>query len=155
MNVILDLPTAGAARPVNSDFQSRPISKKRVWTGRVVSGIAVAFLLFDAVTKVLELPFVVKASTQLGLPVAALLPIGLVLLACTIVYCIPRTAILGAILLTGYLGGAVATNVMTRQPLASGVLFPIYFAVFVWGGLALRDRRIWAVFARPGADWSR
>ncbi len=151
MNATLDLRMAGQDRLADTHDQPRAISKKRLWTGRVVSGLAVAFLLFDAVTKVLELPFVVKASTQLGFPASAILPVGVVLLACTVVYCIPRTAILGAILLTGYLGGAVATNVMTRQPLASNVLFPIYFAVFVWGGLALRDRRIWSIFAPRGA----
>ncbi len=151
MNATLNLRMAGEdARPAITP-EPRAISKKRIWIGRVLSGLAVAFLLFDAVTKVLELPFVVKASTQLGFPASAILPVGIVLLACTVVYCIPRTAILGAILLTGYLGGAVATNVMTRQPLASNVLFPIYFAVFVWGGLALRDARVWSVFARPEA----
>lgn len=150
MNATLNLRTAGEDRLAMTELAPATLSRARRWTGRGLSGLAVAFLLFDAVTKVLELPFVVKATTELGLPAAAILPIGVVLLACTVVYCIPRTAILGAILLTGYLGGAVATNVMTRQPLASNVLFPIYFAVFVWGGLALRDRRVWSVFkARP------
>ncbi len=136
-----------AARPAYP--HTLPVSKKRIWIGRIASGLAVAFLLFDSLTKVLQVPWVVKASTQMGFPVGAILPIGLVLLACTIVYCIPRTAILGAVLLTGYLGGAVEVNVQAGLPLASHTLFPIYFAVFVWGGLALRDRRVWSIFARP------
>ncbi len=124
-------------------------SKARRWSGRVVSGIAIAFLLFDSITKILELPWVVKASTQAGFPAGAIRPVGLVLLACTVIYGIPRTAVLGAILLTGYLGGAVEMNVQAGNPLASQTLFPIYFAVLVWGGLALRDPRIWHIFARP------
>jgi hypothetical protein len=130
--------------------QDRPIGKGRLWGGRIASGLAVAFLLFDSITKVLQLPWVVKASTQAGFPAGAILPVGLVLLACTIVYCIPRTAILGAVLLTGYLGGAVEFNVQAANPLASHTLFPTYFAVFIWGGLALRDRRVWRAIARSG-----
>jgi len=130
----------------------RPISNTRRWLGRVVSGLAVAFLLFDSITKILQLAWVMKASTEKGFPAAAILPVGLVLLACTIVYCVPRTAILGAVLLTGYLGGAVEFNVQAGAPLFSGTLFPIYFAIFVWGGLALRDPRIWRVFDRPGSS---
>jgi hypothetical protein len=129
---------------------SKPVHKGRgkTWTGRIVSGLAVAFLLFDAIPKILQLSWVVKASTQMGFPAAAIQPIGLVLLACTVVYCIPRTAILGAVLLTGYLGGAVEANVQAGNPLLSHTLFPIYFAVIIWGGLALRDRRVWSMFAR-------
>lgn len=134
--------------------QGRAISKKRLWIGRSISGLSVAFLLFDSLTKVLQLTWVVKASTQMGFPAGAILPIGLVLLACTVVYCIPRTAILGAVLLTGYLGGAVEVNVQAGLPLASHTLFPIYFAVFVWGGLALRDRRVLSVFARTSGTSS-
>ncbi len=129
---------------------SKPIHNDRgkTWTGRVISGLAVAFLLFDAIPKILQLSWVVKVSTQLGFPAAAIQPIGLVLLACTVVYCVPRTAILGAILLTGYLGGAVEVNVHVGNPLPSHTLFPIYFAVLIWGGLALRDHRVWSMFAR-------
>ncbi len=134
-----------AGHPVEG---TRPIGKKRLWAGRVVSGLAVAFLLFDSIPKILQLAWVVKASASLGFPAAALTPVGIVLLLCTILYCIPRTAILGAILLTGYLGGAVEANVHMGAPLVSNVLFPIDFAVFVWGGLALRDRRVLRVFDR-------
>lgn len=126
------------------------MSKRRLWSGRIISGLAVGFLLFDSIPKILALSWVVKASTALGFPANAITPIGLVLLLCTCLYCIPRTAILGAILLTGYLGGAVESNVHIGAPLFSNVLFPIYFAVFVWGGLALRDRRIWRIFERSG-----
>jgi ABC-type transport system involved in cytochrome c biogenesis permease component len=77
-----------------------------------------------------------------------MLPIGLILLVCVVVYLIPRTAVLGAVLLTGYLGGAVATHVRVGDPLLSHTFFPIYFAVLIWGGLYLRDRRVHAAIAR-------
>ncbi len=142
-------PTHLASTPAKpTAARADSISKKRLWGGRIVSGLAVAFLLFDSIPKILELPFVVKASTALGFPAGAIMPIGVVLLACTVLYCIPRTAILGAILLTGYLGGAIEANVHMGAPLFSNVLFPIYFAVFVWGGLGLRDRRVWSIFNR-------
>ena len=112
---------------------------KRLWAGRIMSGVAVLFLLFDSVGKVLKLAPVVEGTTQLGYPVSVLLGIGTVELLCLVVYMIPRTSILGAILLTGYLGGAVATHVRIGSPLFSHVLFPIYVAVLIWGGLYLRD----------------
>ena len=114
---------------------------KRLWAGRIMSGVAVLFLLFDSVGKVLKLAPVVEGTTQLGYPVSVLLGIGTVELLCLVVYMIPRTSILGAILLTGYLGGAVATHVRIGSPLFSHVLFPIYVAVLIWGGLYLRDER--------------
>jgi len=115
---------------------------KRLWAGRIMSGVAVLFLLFDSVGKVLKLAPVVEGTTQLGYPVSVLLGIGTVELLCLVVYMIPRTSILGAILLTGYLGGAVATHVRIGSPLFSHVLFPIYVAVLIWGGLYLRDERL-------------
>ncbi len=144
-------PLPGSATTQPARGQVRRADKKKRWLGRSASGLAVAFLLFDAITKVLQLSWVVKASTQAGFPADAILPVGLVLLVCTIVYCIPRTAILGAVLLTGYLGGAVELNVQAGNPLVSHTLFPIYFAVLVWGGLALRVRRLWGLFARADA----
>jgi hypothetical protein len=128
--------------------QDRPISKTRLWIGRVTGGLVVAFLLFDSIPKILRMAWVVKATTEFGFPAGAIQPIGVVLLLCTVLYCIPRTAILGAVLLTGYLGGAIEANVHASLPLVSHTLFPIYFAVFVWGSLALRDRRLWSIFER-------
>jgi hypothetical protein len=137
-----------ASEHATSAPQDRPISKTRLWLGRIVNGLVIAFLLFDSIPKILQLSWVVKATTEMGFPAGAILPIGVVLLLCTVLYSIPRTAILGAVLLTGYLGGAVEANVHASLPLASHTLFPIYFAVFVWGGLALRDRRVWRIFDR-------
>ena len=113
-----------------------------IWTGRILSGLAIAFLVLDGAMKVAQLSFVLKASGELGFSPAAVFWIGVTLLICTLVYAIPRTAILGAVLLTGYLGGAVATNVRAGTPLFSNVLFPVYMGVFVWLGLYLRDRRL-------------
>jgi hypothetical protein len=127
--------------------QAAPRSKARLWTGRIMSGLVVVFLLFDSFTKLVKAEQVMKASAELGFPASAIVPIGLVLLACIVVYLIPRTAVLGALLLTGYLGGAVEANVHAGNPLFSHTLFPIYFAVFVWGGLYLRDGRVRALLA--------
>ncbi|MGH2901323.1 MAG: DoxX family protein, partial [Solirubrobacteraceae bacterium] len=91
----------------------------------------------------------VEGSTQLGYPESAIVPIGLILLACLVVYVVPRTAVLGAVLLTGYLGGAIATHVRVGNPLLSHTLFPIYVAAMVWGGLWLRDGRVRAMLAPP------
>src|SRR6266852_4419918 len=119
-----------------------PVPKKRLWAGRIISGLTILFLLFDGVAKVMKVPAVMEASTQLGYPASTIPGIGLVLIVCTLLYAIPRTSILGAILLTGYLGGAVATNVRVSAPLFSNALFPVYVGVMVWGGLYLRDDRL-------------
>ena len=116
--------------------------KKGLWAGRIISALAVLFLLFDGLIKVMKAPFAVEATIQLGFPASVVFGIGAVLLVCTLLYAIPRTSIVGAILLTGYLGGAVASNVRAGTPLFSNVLFPVYFGVLVWGGLFLRDRRL-------------
>lgn len=122
-----------------------PVSKKRRWAGRVVSAIPVLFLLFDGAMKVAKAPVVVEASARLGYPEGSMIWIGVVLLVCTLLYAIPRTSIPGAVLLTGYLGGAVATHVRVGDPLFSHVLFPVYVGVMVWGGLFLRDTRLRAI----------
>jgi hypothetical protein len=119
------------------------------WTGRVLSALAVAFLAFDAVIKLLVARPVVESFAQLGYPVHLATTIGALELACLAVYLVPRTAVLGAVLLTGYLGGAIATHVRLENPLFSHVLFPTYVAALVWGGLWLRDRRVSALFSRP------
>ena len=119
-----------------------PVSKKRLWTGRIVSALAVVFLLVDGVMKVVKAPVVVEGSIKLGYPESAIVGIGIVLLTCTLLYVIPQTSILGAVLLTGYLGGAVATHVRVGDPLFSHVLFPVYMGAMLWGGLFLRDNRL-------------
>jgi hypothetical protein len=117
------------------------ISRGRLWTGRFLTGLSAAFFLFDAGMKLVKPPFVVEATVHLGYPASTIIGMGVALLASTLLYLIPRTSILGAILLTGYLGGAVATNVRAEQPLFN-IVFPIVFASFAWSGLWLRDARL-------------
>lgn len=117
------------------------ISKKSLWAGRILSGFAALFFLMDGGMKLFKPPVVVETTLQLGYPEAAIVGIGMLLLVCTMLYLIPRTAILGAVLLTGYLGGAVATHVRVSGPLFN-ILFPVVFGCMVWGGLYLRDRRL-------------
>jgi hypothetical protein len=100
-------------------------------TGRVLSALAVLFLAFDSAGKLLEVPPVVAGSTALGYPAGTVFPIGVILLLCVVAYVVPSTSVLGAVLLTGYLGGAVATHVRAENPLLSHALFPIYVALFV------------------------
>jgi DoxX-like family len=129
----------------NSDARSAPLSKGRLWTGRIISALPALFLLVDGVGKLVKPAPVVQGTVQLGYPESVLLGLGIVLLSCTVLYVIPRTAILGAILLTGYLGGAIATHVRVGSPLFSHILFPVYVAVLLWGGIYLRDERLRAL----------
>jgi hypothetical protein len=128
-----------------SDAQSAPLSKGRLWTGRIMSALPALFLFMDGVGKLVKPAPVVEGTVQLGYPESVLLGLGIVLLTCTALYVIPRTGVLGAILLTGYLGGAVATHVRVGSPLFSHILFPVYIAVLIWGGLYLRDERLRAL----------
>ena len=121
------------------------ISKTSLWAGRIISALVVLFLIFDGVTKVMKVNAVMEATARLGFPANLIVGIGVVLLACTAVYVIPRTSILGAILLTGYLGGAAVTNLRAGSSLFGETLFPVYFGVFVWAGLYLRDERLHAL----------
>jgi len=107
--------------------------------GRVLSTIAILFLVFDSVGKLLQVPPVLAGSVALGYPASTVFPLGVILLLCVVTYVIPSTSVLGAVLLTGYLGGAIATHVRVGNPLLSHTLFPIYVALFIWGGLFLRD----------------
>jgi len=130
-----------------SNTQAAPASKKKLWAGRIISTLAVLFLLMDGVMKLVKptpAP-VVQAMARLGYPANLAAGIGILLLACVVVYVIPRTSVLGAILLTGYLGGAVASQVRIGEPLFSHVLFPVYVALLVWGGLFLREERLRAL----------
>jgi len=125
-----------------SKTQAVPASKKTLWAGRIISGLVVAFLLFDAIIKVVKLAPAVEGTARLGYPVSVVLPLGIVLLVSTALYAIVRTSVLGAILLTGYLGGATATQVRVQDP---WFLFPVLLGVLVWTGLFLRDDRLRAL----------
>src|SRR5499426_3682150 len=118
-----------------------PVSKKRLWAGRIISALPALFLLVDGAMKLVKPEVVVKTTVQLGYAETVILPLGVVLLACTILYLIPRTAIIGAILLTGYLGGAVATQVRAGQELFA-ILFPVVLSALGWEGLVLSDDRL-------------
>ena len=130
---------------MQSTSQTAPVSKKMLWAGRIISALTVLFLLFDSVGKLMKLAPVVAGTVRLGYPESVVPGIGIVLLVCIVVYAIPRSSILGAILLTGYLGGAVATHVRVGDPLFTHAFFPIYVGVLVWGGLFLRDDRLRAL----------
>ncbi len=119
----------------------RELSKTQLWAGRIISGLAALFLLWDGVMKLLKPAIVVKATRELGYPESDIVGIGVVLLACTLLYLFPRTSILGAILLTGYLGGAIASQVRAEASWFN-VVFALVFACLVWGGLWLRDVRV-------------
>ena len=110
--------------------------------GRVLGGLAVAFLTFDAVAKVLELPMVIDGTMQLGYSPDVVVGLGITLLCCVLAYLVPQTSVIGAVLLTGYLGGAVATHVRIGSPLLTHILFPVYVALIVWGGLYFREPRL-------------
>ena len=116
--------------------------------GWVLSGLAIAFLVFDAGMKLMGVPAAIEGTTQLGYPVGVVLPIGVLEAVLLILYVIPRTAPVGAILWTGYLGGAIATHVRLGNPLFTHVLFPVYVAAFLWGGLWLRDPRVRGLLGR-------
>ena len=122
-------------------------SRKRLWAGRIISGLAVAFLTFDTVIKLVQATPAVEGTVQLGYPASALLVIGLIEALCLVAYLVPRTAVLGALLWTGYLGGAIATHLRLGNPLFSHTIFPIYVALLLWGGLYLRDRRVRALIS--------
>jgi hypothetical protein len=120
-------------------------SKRSIWTGRVLSGLAVAFLLMDGITKFFMEklpPEAQKAGEVLQWPMEKMPVVGAILLFCLILYVVPRTSVFGAVLLTGYLGGAVASHMRVSNPLFTHALFPIYIAVLIWLGLYLRDNRV-------------
>ena len=120
-------------------------TKGQLWTGRILSTLAILFLTFDAVIKFFHLPMVEEASAKLGYQSSTIFHIGILLLVCVVLYAIPQTSVLGAILLTGYLGGAVATHTRVGDPLFSHILFPTYVGTLVWLGLYLRDTRLRAL----------
>jgi hypothetical protein len=113
-------------------------ARGRLWTARILGALVILFLLVDAGGKVLRLAPYVEGTARVGYPAGSLVPLGLVLLTCTLLYAVRRTAVLGAILLTGYLGGAVATHVRMGEPF----VIPLAFGILVWGCLFLRDARL-------------
>ena len=117
-------------------------STRARWAGRILTGLAVLFLVFDITIKLLGTTEAVDGTTQLGWQPHHLPILAAIQLACLVLYLVPRTAPLGAVLWTGYLGGAIATHLRLDNPLFSHILFPIYVAVFIWGGLYLRDARV-------------
>src|SRR6266550_7603526 len=118
------------------------VSTKRLWTGRILSALGALFLLFDGIIHILKITPVVEAFAQLGYPLGSARALGVIEIICVALYLLPRTSVLGAIFLTGYLGGAIATQVRVGAPLLSTTLFPIYVALFIWGGLYLRDEGV-------------
>ncbi|MBZ5641757.1 MAG: DoxX family protein [Acidobacteriia bacterium] len=125
-------------------------TRKSFWAGWIITVLVVLLLIFDGMTKVLQLPFVMEATAKSGFPLHLIAPIGATLLVCTAIYLIPRTSILGAILLTGYLGGAVLANLRDGFPFFSIVLLPVYFGILVWAGVYLRDSRLRALIPLRG-----
>jgi hypothetical protein len=110
-----------------------------LWVGRIISGLMIVFMLFDAGVKILKLPAAVEGTVRLGYPVSTIQPVGVIALVCVLLYAIPRTSILGAILLTGYLGGATATQVRVQD---AWFVFPAVLGALIWAGLYFRDERL-------------
>lgn len=126
---------------MQSDLAPAAVSPGALWTGRVLSVLAALFLLFDGAMKLVKPDFVVEATVRLGYAESVILPLGVVLLVSTVLYLVPRTSVLGAILLTGYLGGAVATHLQHGDS-PFEIVFPAIFGALLWGGLVLRDTRL-------------
>jgi len=127
-------------------MENRPVNTRgQLWAGYIVSALPALFLLMDAVGKLIRPAAVVEGPVSLGYPESVILPLGVTLLVCTVLYIVPQTAVLGAILLTGYLGGAVATHVRLGNPLFTHTLFPVYLGIFIWLGLYFRDTRLRAL----------
>ena len=130
---------------MQSDTQTAPVSSKRLWAGRIISAVPVLFLIFDGVGKLINPAPVVASFVQLGYPDSLAPGIGILELACAAIYAIPRTSVLGAILLTGFLGGAIAAHLRVGDPVFTHLFFPIYVGVLVWGGIFLREDRLYAL----------
>ena len=125
--------------------QAGSLSNKSLWAGRIISGLVTAFMVFDGVNHLLKPAPVVEGFAKLGFPIRLAVPLGIIELVCVLFYVVPRTSILGAIFLTGYLGGAIAIQLPTGNPFFGEVLFPVYIAVFLWGGIYLRVERLRAL----------
>jgi DoxX-like protein len=135
--------TAATYRPATLD--TAPVGRAARRAGYAITGLVALFLLFDSVTKLLRLSVVVDATVQMGFPASTVPVIGATLLACLVLYLVPRTAVFGAVLLTGYLGGAVCAQLRIEAPLFSTLLFPVYVGALVWLGLYLRSAALRAL----------
>src|ERR1700730_8443236 len=122
-------------------IESTRVSLRRIWASRILTALSALFLLMDSGMKLIKPPFVIESTARLGYHESTIVVIGVTLLVCTVLYLIPRTAVLGAILLTGYLGGAVASNVRAGTP-RFNMVFPVLFGVMAWASLVLRDKRL-------------
>jgi hypothetical protein len=133
-----------ASRVLPTLSDTAPVSKSALWSGRVLSGLVILFLLFDGAIKLVPWPVVTETMDRMGYGSSETLArsLGLITLVCTVLYAVPPTSILGAILLTGYLGGEIASHVRIGSPLFSHVLFGFYLGLMVWGGLWLRNRSL-------------
>ena len=127
---------------MSTDSLAIPVANKLSWAGYIVSALQALFLLLDALGKLFKPEPVVTGTLDLGYQESVIVPLGVLLLVCTVLYIIPKTSVLGAILLTGYLGGAVATHVRLTNPLFTHQLFPVYLGALLWLGLYLRDARL-------------
>jgi hypothetical protein len=125
-----------------TDVQAAPAANKTLWIGRIMSGLVILFLLFDGAIKLIPLDIVTETSAQLGIPVHLARTLGVLTLAGALLYAMPQTSVLGAILLTGYLGGAVYVHLQASSPIFTHLLFGVYLGVLMWGGLYLRDARV-------------
>ncbi len=118
------------------------VSKAARWASYIIGALVVLFLLFDCVIKLLKLSFAVEGTTSLGYPESVIVPLGILQLVCLLLYLVPQTSVLGAILWTGYLGGAIATHVRLGNPLFSHILFPVYIGILLWLALYLRNPKL-------------
>jgi hypothetical protein len=118
------------------------MTSRRIWAGRIVTGLVTAFLLFDGGVKVVAPDFAAANSVQLGFPAHLIFTIGVIELVCLTLYLIPHTSALGAVLLTGFLGGAIASHFRVEDPLLGFTLFPVYVGALAWAGLLLRHTRL-------------
>lgn len=150
LSAILSDRAATPNLPPETAVPAAPGAPRRgaLWTGRALTGFATLFLLFDAAVKLMMVPEAIAATEELGWPASMVRGLGVLELICLAIYLLPRTAVLGAVLWTGYLGGAIATHLRVGNPWASHTLFPVYVAVLIWGGLWLRDRRVRALLSR-------
>jgi hypothetical protein len=125
--------------------QTGETSNAVLWTGRIMSGLVIAFMLLDGAMKLVPLDVVVTTSEQMGIPGNLARTLGVIGLICTVLYAVPRTSVLGAVLLTGYLGGAIASHLRLGDPIFTHTLFGLYLGLLAWGGLYLRDARLRAL----------
>ena len=144
-----------SSKAVPTLADTAPVSKPALWAGRILSGLVIVFLLFDGAIKLVPWPIVTETLDRMGYGSSETLArsLGAITLICTVLYAVPPTSILGAILLTGYLGGAMASHVRIGSPLFSHILFGFYLGLMLWGGLWLRHRNLRALipfFHRPG-----